>query len=63
MEPFIGGIFIILMGLGYLKYLIHKCNNSPEPTQIIVIPTNTIEELPPPPKYEEIDYPPNYSFV
>jgi hypothetical protein len=61
MEPIIGGVFIILVGLGYLKYLICKCNNLPEPNQIVILQTDTIEEIPP--KYDEIDNPPNYSIV
>lgn len=60
MEPILGSIFILIIGLGYLKHVISK-NCFTREREPIIIQTNTIEELPP--KYEDIDNPPNYSIV
>jgi hypothetical protein len=68
MEPIIGSIFIIFIGLGYLKHIIYKnCTTIEETRNINVLPNNNIGGLntPPPPKYEEIDNnnPPSYSVI
>ena len=67
MEPIIGSIFIIFIGLCYLKHIICKnCTTIEETRNINVLPNNIGGlNTPPPPKYEEIDNnnPPSYSVI